>query len=179
MIKGGVGGANTNISGLKFEKKVDLKNTFSNLEGYSVNGNDIFFNGEKVAEVYKKYELYQKFLKKYGIIIDSLDKENSKKLLPDEAIFVVKHNTIYFIEKKFQNVDGSTDEKLQTCEFKKLKYKKLLSKANIRVEFGYILNDWFQKKRYTEVLNFITSKDCFYYFSELPFSFLGLPTPSN
>ena len=34
MIKGGVGGANTNISGLKFEKKVDLKNTFSNLEGY-------------------------------------------------------------------------------------------------------------------------------------------------
>jgi hypothetical protein len=176
MKKGGKGGSRTNITGLKFEKKTDLKTAFSILNGYTVNENNIYFNNEKVAESYKKNELYEKLLNKYNI---NWKKIFTKKLLPDEAIFVIKHNTVYFIEKKFQSVSGSTDEKLQTCEFKKLQYKKLLRKTNLRIEYGYILNDWFNKKCYKDVLEFIKSKDCFYYFKEIPFSFLGLPTPNN
>lgn len=46
----------------------------------------------------------------------------SKKLLPDEAYFVNGELKIY--EKKYQQVAGSVDEKLQTCAFKLLQYQK-------------------------------------------------------
>jgi hypothetical protein len=174
MIKGGKGGANTNASGLNFEKKVDVKTAFQKVKGYEVKNNEVFFKGEKVAELYGKHDLYKRLLKRHNI---DWKEVFVKKLVPDEAIFVIKHNTMYIIEKKFQHGTGTADEKLQTCEFKKIQYRKLLSKCDIRVEYGYILNDWFKKSSYKDVLDFIKSKDCFYYFEELPFSFLGLPTP--
>ncbi len=43
----------------------------------------------------------------------------SKKLLPDDLIYVILNNTFYVIECKYQQVPGSVDEKLQTCDFKK------------------------------------------------------------
>jgi len=36
MKKGGVGGANTNKNGLKFERRIDIKTSFEGLNGYSV-----------------------------------------------------------------------------------------------------------------------------------------------
>jgi hypothetical protein len=176
MIEGGKGGANTNKSGLKFERRIDVKTAFEGLSGYEVKDNEVFFDGEKVAELYQKHDLYKKLLKRHNIDWKEIF---SKRLLPDEAIFVLHHNTIYIIEKKFQSGGGSVDEKLQTCDFKLKQYRKLLSKANIRVEYGYVLNDWFKQKFYKDVLEYIKSVNCFYFFEELPFSFLGLPTPHN
>jgi hypothetical protein len=176
MIKGGKGGASTNITGLKFEQKIDVKTAFSQLKGYEVKGAEVFFEGEKIAELYKKNDLYKVLLKKHNIKWEEIV---AKRLFPDEAIFVVRHNTIYIIEKKFQHRSGSVDEKLQTCDFKKKQYRKILAKANIRVEYGYVLNDWFKQKIYRDVLDYIRSVDCFYYFEELPFSFLGLPGPKT
>lgn len=176
MIKGGKGGANTNISGLKFEQKIDVKTAFQRLSGYEVRGDDVYFENEKVAELCGKNSLYKKFLSKYGINWEEI---LVKKLLPDEAIFVLHNNTIFIIEKKFQHGSGSVDEKLQTCQFKLIQYRKLLSKANIRVEYGYVLNDWFNQPRYKDVLDYIKSTNCFYYFEELPFTFLGLPSPKS
>lgn len=172
MIKGGIGGANTNLTGLKFEQRIDAKKAFDKLKGYEVKGNDILFNGEKVAELYKKAQLYNVFLKRFNI-----DWKNhiGRRLLPDEAIFVLKHNTLYIVEKKFQHGAGSVDEKLQTCQFKLMQYRKLLANAKIRVEYGYVLNDWFKNNSYKDVLDYIRSSNCFYFFEELPFSFLGLP----
>ena len=72
---------------------------------------------------------------------------------------------------------GSVDEKLQTCNFKKKQYKKLFSRLNIEVEYMYLLSDWFLHKSYKDVLDYIISVGCSYYFEYIPLDKLGLPIP--
>lgn len=173
MKKGGIGGANTK-TGLHFEGKVDFLTFIKNQQNYSVKGNVIFYNGKEVALSFKKHELY-KYLEKNGI---NYKKFISKKLLPDDAIFVIVNNTIFILEIKFQEVKGSTDEKLQTCDFKIKQYRKLLSRLNVEVQYIYILNDWFKKPGYKDVLDYIISiNGCSYYFHYLPLQKIGLPVP--
>lgn len=171
MIKGGKGGHLTK-SGLKFESRVDLKTLFDKLKGYSVKGGDVFYKGKVVAKLYKKHDFYTHFLSKFKV---EWKTKISKKLLPDDAIFVLSKNTIFIVEVKFQEVEGSVDEKLQTCDFKKRQYQKLLSGKKIRVEYVYVLNDWFDDPVYKDVLNYIKSVGCHYFFEILPLEFLGLP----
>ena len=173
MKKNGIGGANTK-TGLRFEGKVDFLTFIKNQQNYSVKGNVIFYNGEKVALSFKKYGLY-KYLEKNGVDYKKLI---SKRLLPDDAIFVIINNTIFILEIKFQEVAGSTDEKLQTCDFKIKQYRKLLSRLNVEVQYIYILNDWFKKPEYKDVLDYIISiNGCSYYFHYLPLQKIGLPVP--
>jgi len=173
MKKGGIGGANTK-TGLRFEGKVDFLTFIQKQKNYSVDNNTIFYNNQEVGLTFKKYELY-KYLEKNGI---EYKKFISKRLLPDDAIFVIANNTMHIIEIKFQEVAGSTDEKLQTCDFKIKQYRKLLSRLNIEVKYIYILNDWFKKDEYKDVLDYIISVDgCFYYFNYLPLHKIGLPIP--
>jgi len=53
MKKGGVGGGNTK-TGLNFEGKVDFLTFIEKQNGYSVDGNDVLYNGEKVAKSLNK-----------------------------------------------------------------------------------------------------------------------------
>ena len=172
MKKGGIGGANTQ-TGIAFEGKVDLLTKLDQIEGYDVKHNEIFYQDKIVAYSYRKNSLYV-FLKEQGI-----DYKNyiSKKLLPDDAIYVIKDNTIYIIEVKFQIVAGSVDEKLQTCDFKKKQYQKLFSSLNYEVEYIYVLSDWFRQEAYKDVRDYIISVGCHYYFEYLPLEKLGLPVP--
>ncbi len=174
MIEGGTGGGNT-ITGLIFEGKVDLATFISQQKDYSVIGNDVFYNGKCVAHVFKKHGFY-KFLETKGV---DWKKHLSKQLLPDNAIYVVVNNTMFIIEVKTQNVAGSVDEKLQTCDFKKKQHKKLLSQLNMEVEYIYILDEWFRKPAYKDVLDYIISVGCQYYFNYIPLYKLGLPVPEN
>lgn len=173
MIKGGKGGANT-LTGLKFETRVDLRTVFNKLKDYEVKENDLFYKEKLVAKFFKKHGLYAGILEEHNIDWKDL---LSKKLLPDETIFVLNSKTLFIIEMKFQNVAGSVDEKLQTCDFKKKQYTKLLKKAGINVEYIYILSDWFKKKEYEDTRKYIKSMGCSYYFKELPLEVLGLPKP--
>ena len=175
MKKNGIGGANTK-TGLYFEGKVDFLSFIKAQRDYSVKGNAVFYKDKQVALSFKKYGLY-KYLEENGI-----DYRNfiSKRLLPDDAIFVIVNNTMFILEIKFQEVAGSTDEKLQTCDFKIKQYKKLLSQLNIEVQYIYILNDWFKKPEYKDVLDYIISiNGCSYYFNYLPLQKIGLPVPEN
>jgi len=172
MIKGGKGGSKTAAAGLDFERRINLRTAFNKLPNYHVQDNDILFKGEVVAKIYKKHELYDKLLKDLNIDWKSLI---SQKLLPDETIFVISANTLFIVEMKFQNVSGSVDEKLQTCDFKKKQYEKLFSRTNIKVEYLYILNDWFKQSRYRDVLNYIESVKCKFFFETLPLKVVGLP----
>lgn len=176
MIKGGIGGGNT-ITGLRFEEKTDLLELFSATEGYEVQadhiGKKILFNHVEVAKCYRKHDLYR-FLKANNI---DWEKLISKRLLPDDALYVIHNNTLFVIEVKFQKVAGSVDEKLQTCDFKKKQYKKLMSQLNIDVEYIYVLSDWFRKPEYKDSLDYIISVGCQYYFEYLPLHKLGLPVP--
>ena len=172
MIRHGIGGGST-ITGLNFEKESDIATVLSGTKGYSVVGTIILYNGVEVARSYKKNQLYV-YLTSRGI-----DYRNhiSKKLLPDEAIYVIINNTLFIIEMKYQMVAGSVDEKLQTCDFKKKQYMKLMSAINIEVEYIYVLNDWFRKPEYKDVLDYIISVGCQYYFHYIPLKKLGLPVP--
>jgi gluconate kinase len=172
MIFQGVGGANTK-SGLAFEGKTDLSQFLNSQKGYKVEDGNVFYQNEFVARIFKKHGFY-KFLDELGIEWKQLI---SKKLLPDDSIFVIIANTLFIIECKFQQVAGSVDEKLQTCDFKKKQYQKLLSKANIEVEYIYLLSDWFKKPEYKDVLDYIHSVRCFYFFEYIPLVKLGLPIP--
>lgn len=174
MVLGGTGGANTK-TGLEFEGKVDLATFLSKQKGYKVKKDDVYYNGELVAKVFKQHKLYV-FLKDYGI---KWEDYISKQLLPDNCIFVIIKNTIFIIECKNQTVQGSVDEKLQTCDFKKKQYQKLFSRINIDVEYVYILSNWFKDIKYKDVLDYIISVNCQYYFEYIPLYKLGLPMPKE
>lgn len=176
MKTGGVGGENT-LTGLHFEKKVDFQKLLNAIPGYEVKkisgkaGMGVFFEGSLVARCFRKYDFY-KFLSESKVDWKSL---LSKKLLPDDALLVIVRETLFIIEVKYQQVAGSVDEKLQTCDFKRKQYLKLVSPLGLKVEYVYVLSDWFTKPEYKDVLDYIHSVNCHYKFNELPMAWLGLP----
>ena len=177
MKEGGKGGANT-VTGLKFEKKTDLIQLLNGIEGYKIENNtgkagvQIFFKGRLVARCFKKHEFY-KYLAEEGI---DWKERISSQLLPDDAILVICRDTLFIIEVKYQQGGGSVDEKLQTCDFKRKQYLKLVGDLGLRVEYVYVLHDWFKKPKYKDVLDYIHSVNCHYMFNKLPLEWLGLPT---
>jgi len=173
MIKSGKGGGNTR-TGLVFEGKTDLSTFLAQQPHYTIVGYDVFYDKNKIAEVYKKHKFYNVFLTSLGI---DWKQYISKQLLPDDSIIVFSNNTLFIIECKHQEVAGSVDEKLQTCDFKKKQYKKLLAPANIDVEYIYLLDNWFRDSKYKDVLDYIHSVGCDYYFEYIPLHRLGLPVP--
>lgn len=173
MIAGGTGGANT-LTGLIYEGKVDLKAFLNQQKGYRVEGNNIYYREEIVAQIFKKNELYKQFLSPRGVNWKNCI---SSQLRPDNSIYVIINNTIFIIEVKTQNKSGSVDEKLQTCDFKKKQYQKLFFPLNIEVQYVYILDDWFRHPKYKDVLDYIISVGCQYYFQYIPLQKLGLPVP--
>ena len=84
MKKGGIYGGNTR-TGLIFEGKTDLATFLSKQDGYRVeNDEEIFYNDELVARVFKKHKFYNVFLKELGI---DWRQYISKQLLPDDSIY--------------------------------------------------------------------------------------------
>ncbi len=176
MIENGQGGANTK-TGLLFEERVDLISLFEKIEGYTViktdnnAGSRIYYQGKEIARCFKKHEFYR-FLGEYNI---NWKKYLSKQLLPDNGLFVIVRDTLFIIEIKFQKVAGSVDEKLQTCDFKRKQYSKLVQSLDWKVEYVYVLNDWFKHDQYKDTLDYINSMNCHYLFNRIPLKWLGLP----
>jgi hypothetical protein len=172
MIKGGKGGGNTR-TGLVFEGKTDLSTFLSKIPGYEIDKGIVYFHSRKVAKIFKKHKLYV-FLKELEINWKEII---SRKLLPDDSIYVLINNTLFIIECKHQQRQGSVDEKLQTCDFKKKQYQRLFAPANIDIQYIYLLNDWFRQPKYKDVLDYIISVGCQYYFEYIPLKKIGLPVP--
>jgi hypothetical protein len=172
MKIGGKGGGNTK-TGLVFEGNTDLTTFLNSQTNYKVEDGNVYFKNKLVARVFKKYSFY-KFLEAESVDWKSIV---SKRLLPDDSIYVIVNNTMFIIECKFQQSAGSVDEKLQTCDFKKRQYQKLLSQLNMEVEYIYLLSEWFKKPEYKDVLDYIISVRCSYYFEYIPLQKLGLPVP--
>lgn len=168
----GIGGGNT-ITGLNFEKDRNILDILKRAKNYIVKGNIIYYQDKEVARSYRKQGLY-KLLKEKNI---DWQKHISKRLFPDEALYVIVNNSLFIIEMKFQKVAGSVDEKLQTCDFKKKQYRKLMAPLNMEVEYIYILNDWFKNSSYKDTLDYVISVGCQYYFNYLPLQKIGLPVP--
>lgn len=176
MKKGGIGGGRT-VTGLEYEGKVDLATALSNIDGYEIKieklkaGLQVLYAGSLVARLFKKNDFYR-FLDECKV---EWKGTISKKLLPDDALLVIVRETLFIIEVKYQQVAGSVDEKLQTCDFKRKQYLKLVHPLGLKVEYVYVLSDWFRQPSYKDVLDYIHSVNCHYKFGELPLSWLGLP----
>ena len=153
------GGAQTNANGLKFERDTDLLQVISSIDEYKVEGNKVYKGQKLVAEYFSKHNLYTMFLSPNGI---NYKDYISAKLLPDDVIIV--EDTCYIIEKKYQNVGGSVDEKLVTFPFKREQYQKMFSPLHMKVEFYYLLNDWFKNGRYRDTLAYIENNGAKYFF---------------
>ena len=180
MKAGGTGGANTNANGLRFEARADLSVLFE-AKGYTLTdcpfGKVLNLKGKPIGLLFTKgggerHGLYR-YLGSRGV---DHTKILSKRLLPDGALLNTLNGTLYIIEMKFQAKDGSVDEKLQTCNFKKGRYLALCSPIGIKVHFIYVLNDWFKDQRYKDTLNYVEESQCAYFYNEVPPEVLGLPT---
>jgi len=164
------GGARTNLNGLQFEGRTDLREAIRQHPIYHLNENDqVIKNDLVVAQYFEKNGLYKKLLEPKGINYKTV---LSKKLLPDGALLV--GNTLYIVEKKYQAGAGSVDEKLQTCDFKKKQYQKLFTPLGITVEFYYVLNRWFEQESNRDVFEYIKSVGCKYFIEVLPLNEIGL-----
>jgi len=178
MRTGGSGGGNT-ITGLHFEEKVDLQKLLEDIPGYTLRkipnkaGLGVYFQNDLVARCFRKHQFYQ-FLHESGVDYSEM---LSRKLLPDDAMLVIVRETLFIIEVKYQQVAGSVDEKLQTCDFKRKQYMKLVAPLGLMVEYVYVLNNWFKNPVYKDVLDYINSVNCHYKFIQLPLAWLGLPVP--
>ena len=176
MIERGIGGSNT-LTGLAFERRVDFRSLLEAIPGYHLkpisgkSGQGVFFNSQLVARCFRKYEFYL-YLAEHKVDWKPII---SKQLLPDDALLVVVRETLFIIEVKYQQVAGSVDEKLQTCDFKRKQYLKLVAGLGLKVEYVYVLNDWFKAPGYKDVLDYIHSVNCHYKFNTLPLAWLGLP----
>lgn len=169
MIKGGKGGANTNRSGLEFERSTSLADALTN-SGFLIEGSFVLAEDRKVGQLIEKAKLY-KFLDAAGVEWQQLI---SSRLLPDEACFSLKANSVTIVEKKWQEVGGSVDEKLQTCGFKLRQYSRLFEPIEVEVKYVYLLNDWFAQPRYQDVLDYIREVGADFHFRTLPLELLDL-----
>ena len=61
---------------------------------------------------------------------------------PDECYIDEERKIIFIIEKKFQQVPGSVCEKIQTSDFKKWHYSRLI--PDYEIVYIYCLSDWFR-----------------------------------
>ena len=121
----GAGGANTNVNGLSYEDKTNLEPLYTVL---------------KTEKIDKKTELKTIKFPNYEISLINANKSKLYKYLkgineknttlqpaagckePDEAYIDNVRKIIFIIEKKFQQTEGSVDEKIQTGPFKKFHY---------------------------------------------------------
>jgi len=169
MIKGGKGGANTNKTGLAFEKRTSLEDALQAAD-FKVEEFKVFKNENLLGELAGKNRLY-KYLETN---FDGWKNPLSSKLLPDDALFTVKSGRLHIIEKKWQEVSGSVDEKLQTCGFKIRQYNRLIAGTGLELKFTYLLNDWFTQPGYTDVLKYIEEQGATFHFNSVPLSELDL-----
>lgn len=182
------GGANTNKNGLSFEQKTKLSSLLKSA-GYKLEEVPNIINKRNKHQIYNvnqdgkhigvtcSQQAFAKYLSHYHNV--NMNDELSKNLQPDDVFVNDNTKVIYVIEKKFQNKEGSVDEKLQTCDFKKKQYKKLLKKTDYTVEYCYICSDWFNEPKYKDVHDYIADAKCHFFFNEIPLDYLGLGGCTN
>lgn len=125
MKIGGTGGANTNRGGLAFENstdlsariKKDLNNAYAlqsiEIEPSVINSSSPVYSvtrkldNKVVGILTKQFQFYNVMKNSYG-----LDNINHKRWKPDEVFFNFETNTIFIVEKKWQQGPGSVDEKI-------------------------------------------------------------------
>ena len=154
----GAGGSKTNKHGLDFEKEIYLKKWLAKeykLKNISKSKTDFFeiYQKNKLigyygrqGQIYNCLELLIKHVDK-----DFINKIFSKKINPDSFILNIKKQHITIFEKKWQQMSGSVDEKLQTAPFKLKMFNRLLKSTRYSISYEYVLSEWFKNPIYRNI----------------------------
>ncbi|MGX6996569.1 PD-(D/E)XK nuclease superfamily protein [Periweissella fabalis] len=160
MKLGGTGGANTNRGGLEFEKNTDLsarivrdlsdsyRLNLITVEPSALNSKDPVYevirlaDYKKIGYITKQFQFYNVMKNEYGV-----ENQNHKKWKPDEVFFNLETNTVFIVEKKWQQGAGSVDEKIFGFVNKRrlyqLNFNVLNKEPKPTVEFLALFNaDW-------------------------------------
>lgn len=165
------GGANTNVNGLSFEGRTSLLDSLNNNQYIKIDDLKVFYKGNYIGYYTEKHRFYKDFIEKKGV---SWKDKISKKYLPDGVFVNELNKVVYIIEKKYQESSGSVDEKLQTCDFKKKIYSKLINETGYKTEYFYLWNDWFLRKEYDDVKEYILAVGCKFFINEIDLNELGI-----
>lgn len=175
MKKGGVGGANTNASGLPYEAKVaqEIRNTFlaNGFQEVQAQKNptkrQIFRNSNYEFQLLLHNAFYTEFIEELGI---NFKQKFSARLIPDIALVDKANSRVKIIEIKNQTGSGSVVEKLQTCDYKQYYYSKLLNEFNYEVQVMWRLGKFFEEnsKSLASVYEYMILKNSPYFFSDIP-----------
>jgi hypothetical protein len=156
-------------TGIFFEEKSNLRKELSKISALKIVGDDVYHNssGSKLGILVEKSKLI-KYLKSIGVNYSDFVE---KKKLPDSSIIILDNegnpNSLIIIENKFQKTPGSADEKITTGPYKRKYYLKIVNKLHIKVDFIYVLSDWF-KKGYKDELEYLREENIQYFFNEIP-----------
>ena len=172
-------GRPTMKNGLKFEATTNLSSALDSHQKFEVKGDLIYFENQKVGQIVSQNKIY-KWLESENIDWKRL---TNKQMKPDEAVFNTMNNTLYIIEKKYQETEGSVDEKLQTFWFKIWFYEKITKDLNIEIDFAYLLSDWFFEKKYKsawrkdtlvyeQILKYLDTNNINVFRKEIPLDYL-------
>lgn len=162
MITNGAFGEHT-LTGNRFEKNTQLADIFKQ-NGYTFSDQGEVFDHTTPLHIF--YVPKQKFYSFFGLHIHQVRDKMGQALEVDEIVVNQNTKTIYFLEKKYQEKTGSTDEKIQTGPYKRFYFQQFLQKfqlSDYHIEYAYLLNNWFTHERYQSVFNYLASQhiDCF------------------
>ncbi|CAK0773822.1 conserved hypothetical protein [Gammaproteobacteria bacterium] len=144
------GGSSANKNGLAYEVSTELE--YMTIQLYKYHKVITFtLNGKKFIKI-DKGNLYKYFDKKIDKTIGLA--HGCKR--PDECYINEDDKVIFIIEKKFQKVDGSVCEKIQSVDFKNWHFKKIFK--DYKVVYIYCLSNWFKNNCKPE-LEYLKFKD--------------------
>lgn len=152
----GAGGKLTNKNGLSYENLTNILQYFNIYK--TINNKKIIYHIIDINN--KKYIYLQK--RNLEIFLNKDFNKLEKSLYPDEAFIDMENKKIFILEKKFQQTNGSVDEKIQTGVFKKEFYEELY--PNYKIYYAYVLSDWFKNQKYLPEFRFLSKYNiCIFY----------------
>ncbi len=166
----GAGGAKTNLNGINFEQDVYLGKWIENA-GFFLNDlslrkdriqiSTILDDQKQVIGIYgRQGKIYEalKFWLDSSFSNEYIALVFSAKIYPDAFIINFSRKTLYIFEKKWQQSSGSVDEKIQTGPFKLEMFQKLLKQFGVKVEYNYVLSDYYKNKKFRNVKDYYKEK---------------------
>ena len=185
---GGTGGGNT-ITGLRFEKTVDLyaalraTGRFTFEEIFCLHnkkrqrcGIKLFENGVHKASLARQEEFARFIECEYGVV---MKKRLTWSFEPDDGLVLISSPLkVFIVETKFQQTKGSVDEKPSSCHYRQERWTHLFAGTDLgkaRVQLIYVLSSWFLKPKYKDMIAYVKSQGCLVFINEpVPMDVFGL-----
>ena len=142
----GAGGAKTNENGLSYEEKTDLKDRYNVVKPINKNINIVKFPESSKEYIVTKQNGFNKYLST-KIRSDIKPVHGAKR--PDEVFIDEDNKVLFILEKKFQQVNGSKCECIQTYLLKIRNYKRRI--PNYKIVYIYCLSEWFKTNCEAEI----------------------------